>query len=119
MNIFSKILIILVILEFLFIMYLETFATNSKQTAKVFKMDINDLNTKSLNTALKNQGIYNGLLAILLIYGLFFSPNPVEITRLLLLYIMGVALYGSFSVDKSIFFKQAGLAALAFIISFF
>lgn len=119
MNIISKILVTLVALEFFFIMYLETLATSSEKTAKVFNINIDDLKGKSLINALKNQGIYNGLLAIVLLYGTFISSNPVEIVRLLLLYIMGVALYGSFTVDKSIFFKQAGLALLAFISMFF
>ena len=87
-------LIMFVALEFLFIMYLETFATTSKRTQRVFNLSKEELERPSLNTLFKNQGIYNGLIGI----GL---------------------LYGSITSDKKIILTQGGLAILALIATFF
>ncbi|MDU5816379.1 MAG: DUF1304 family protein, partial [Staphylococcus sp.] len=67
MHILSIILISLVAIEFLFIMYLETIATTSDRTSKVFGIPVSQLNNKNINTLLKNQGVYNGLIGLLLI----------------------------------------------------
>ena len=46
-------LIMFVALEFLFIMYLETFATTSKRTQRVFNLSKEELERPSLNTLFK------------------------------------------------------------------
>lgn len=113
------ILTLLVALEFLYIMYLETVATSSKTTGRVFNMEKKELERKSVQTLFKNQGVYNGLIAIGLFYGLFFDSASLEIVRLLLIYIILVALYGSLTSNKKIILTQGGLAILALISSFF
>ncbi|AYF99668.1 DUF1304 domain-containing protein [Lactococcus allomyrinae] len=118
MSILTTLLTIFVALEFFYIMYLETFATDSKATGRVFKMDKKELERPSVSLLFKNQGIYNGLLGIGLLYGLFFSVASLEIIRGLLVYIILVALYGSITTDKKIIFTQGGLAILALISSF-
>ncbi len=97
MNIISIILIIFVALEFFYIMYLETIATTSKKTSETFNISVDKLKDKNINLLLKNQGVYNGLIGILLIYGLFISSNPKEICAAILVYIIGVAIYGGLS----------------------
>ena len=72
MSIFTVTLAILVALEFFYIMYLETFATASKITARVFNMTQEELEKESVNTLFKNQGVYNGLIAVLVFYPRFF-----------------------------------------------
>ena len=53
MTIITKILATLVALEFLYIMYLETIATTSEKTSKVFGMDKEEPERKSVNTLFK------------------------------------------------------------------
>ncbi|HCY9175806.1 TPA: DUF1304 domain-containing protein [Staphylococcus aureus] len=117
MNIISIILIIFVALEFFYIMYLETFATTSRKTSETFNISISvdKLKDKNINVLLKNQGVYNGLIGVLLIYSLFFSSNSKEICAAILVYIIGVAIYGGLSSNISIFFKQGTLPVLALI----
>lgn len=117
----SLILIIvatLAALEQLYIMYLETCKTSSVSTQKAFHLSEESLKDKTIANLFKNQGVYNGLIAIFLVYGLFISQNS-EIVALFLIYIIVVASYGAMTVDKKIFLKQGGLAILALISMFF
>ena len=112
MSILSTILVTLVAMLFFYIMYLETFATDSESTSRVFNIPQEELRKTSLNTLFKNQGIYNGLLGVALLYGTFLSKNPVEIVAMLLIYIILVAIYGGLTSDKKIILKQGGLPIL-------
>ncbi|MGM9902937.1 membrane protein [Enterococcus sp. 10A9_DIV0425] len=118
MTIVSQFLVTLVALEFFYIMYIETFATTSQTTSRVFKMKAEELQRPSVQTLFKNQGIYNGLLGIALLYGAYLSEAPKEITGLLLVYILLVAAYGSITSDRLIIIKQGGLAFIALITLF-
>ena len=60
MSIFTIISAILVALEFFYIMYLETFATASKITARVFNMTQEELEREAVNNLFKKKGVYNG-----------------------------------------------------------
>ena len=115
MSILSIILVTLVAMLFFYIMYLETFATDSESTSRVFNIPQEELKKSSLNTLFKNQGVYNGLLGVALLYGAFLSKNPVEIVAMLLIYIILVAIYGGLTSDKKIILKQGGLPILALI----
>lgn len=70
MNLLTIIFTSLVALEHLYIMYLETFATSSKRTSHTFGMSQETLKEKNVSTLFKNQGIYNGLLALLIVIAL-------------------------------------------------
>ena len=115
MSIITTILTVLVALLFFYIMYLETFATTSKTTSKVFNMSVEELSRPSLNVLFKNQGIYNGLVGVALLYGLFFSQNSKEIVTIFLVYAILVAIYGAITSDKKIIIKQGGLPILALL----
>ena len=119
MNIISTILTVLVAVLFFYIMYLETFATDSDSTSRVFNISKEELKRPNLNILFKNQGIYNGLLGVAVLYGTFISKNPKEIVGLLLVYIILVAIYGGLTSDKKIILKQGGLPILALISLFF
>ena len=115
MSILSTILVTLVAMLFFYIMYLETFVTDSESTSRVFNIPQEELRNVRLNTLFKNQGIYNGLLGVALLYGAFLSKNPVEIVAMLLIYIILVAIYGGLTSDKKIILKQGGLPILALL----
>ena len=115
MSILSTMLVTLVVMLFFYIMYLETFATDSESTSRVFNIPQEELRNARLNTLFKNQGIYNGLLGVALLYGTFLSKNPVEIVAMLLIYIILVAIYGGLTSDKKIILKQGGLPILALL----
>ena len=100
---------------FFYIMLLETFMTDSESTARVFKMTVRDLRGKNLNTLLKNQGIYNGLLGIALLYGTYRPGGNIELSVVILSMMFLVAVYGGLSSDKSILLKQGGLPFLSLV----
>ncbi|WP_278838422.1 DUF1304 domain-containing protein [Ligilactobacillus saerimneri] len=114
MTILVKILGTLVALEFFYIMYLETFATTSAKTAQVFQMEVSELQRPTVNTLFKNQGIYNGLLAALILLALYVFVSKVAV-MILMGYIILVALYGSVTSNPKIIVMQGGLAILTLI----
>ena len=116
MNIISIIFSILAALEHIYILYLETIITYSEKTSKVFGIEVDELKTKTVSTLLKNQGVYNGLLSILLFISIFKSE--IFWIRLFLTYIILVAIYGGITSNPKIIFKQGGLAIIALLLSF-
>ncbi|MBS4761527.1 DUF1304 family protein [Carnobacteriaceae bacterium zg-ZUI252] len=103
----------LVALEFLYIFYLETMITASEKTAQVFNIPVEILKTDTVTLLFQNQGVYNLMIALIIIYTLAFSKNKVELLMVTLVYILVVALYGGFTSDISIFFNQGSLPLLA------
>ena len=116
MNSLTVIFVLMVAAEHLYIMFLETFATTSRHTSKTLSIDVDELSNHHISTLLKNQGVYNGLLALLLTYAAI-SQNLLW-SRLLLGYVIFVALFGAWSSDPKILFKQGGLAIVAMVLSF-
>ena len=117
MKIALQVLACLVAVEFFYIMYLDTFATTSKKTAEVFQMDQEELSRPSVNTLFKNQGIYNGLLAVLTLIAAFALGKIV--LQLVLAYMILVAAYGAVTSQPKILLMQGGLPILTLIVSFF
>ena len=118
MTLVTKILATLVALEFFYIMYLETFATTSEKTSKVFGMSRDELARKSVNTLFKNQGVYNGLLAVMILLAVFVFASKAAV-MVLMGYIVLVALYGGITSNPKIIVMQGGLAILALLSGLF
>lgn len=96
MSVLAKVCAVLVALEFFHILYLETFATTSERTSRVFGMTREELQRKSVSTLFKNQGVYNGLLAVLILVAVFAFDSKAAVAARMC-YIVGVAAYGAVS----------------------
>ena len=118
MSIITLILASLVALEFFYILYLETIATTSAVTARVFDMSQEELERQSVNTLFKNQGVYNGLIAVLVLIAAFVQPSSFWL-GIFMVYIILVAAYGAVTSDPKILFKQGGVAMLTLLSLFF
>ncbi|CQR24088.1 integral membrane protein [Streptococcus varani] len=112
MSTLTSVLATLVALEHFYIFYLETLATQSKTTGRIFNMSQEELAKPSVDKLFKNQGVYNGLIAVCLLYGLYIS-KATELVALFLIFVVAVALYGALTTDKKILLTQGGLAILA------
>ena len=115
MKLISSILIGLVAIEHIYILWLEMFAwtTKGRKTFKSFPTELFD-KTKSMAA---NQGLYNGFLAAGLVWSLCIS-NPLwsnYVAYFFLACVIIAGIYGSLTVQKSIFFIQAFPAILALI----
>lgn len=113
MSIITLILAGVVALEHLYIMYLETFATHSATTSRVFNMSKEELQRPSVTNLFKNQGIYNGLIAVFLLYGIF-TNNHILVT-VFVLNVFFAALYGAMTASKKIILTQGGPAILTLL----
>lgn len=120
MDIVIKVLSTLVAIEFLFIMYLETLATSSDRTSKTFNFTKKELSSDKIKLLMKNQGIYNGLIGLVILYAAFISDNGQELLIINMIYIVLVALYCAYSSSNiSIFFKQGTLALITLLVLVF
>ena len=115
MSILSQILVLLTAALFGYIMYLETFATTSPTNARVFALSPAQLAEPRGNGLLRNQGVYNGCIALMLAYSALFAAQAKETASLLLFNCIAVAAYGALTSNKSILLKQGGLPILALI----
>ena len=106
MEIIIKILIGFIALIHCYIMWFEMFAWETKGR-KVFSSFPKELFPKTKAMA-ANQGLYNGFLAVGLIWT-FFISNTEWSANIALFFLACVAvagLYGALTVDKKIFFVQ-------------
>ncbi|GGF71781.1 DUF1304 domain-containing protein [Wenyingzhuangia marina] len=118
MEIVSKILILLVAIEHIYIMYFEMFAweTIGKKTFKTLPENL-FTPTKGLAA---NQGLYNGFLAAGLIWSLFigYTEWSTNISIFFLGCVIVAGVYGAISASKNIFITQALPAIIAVIFVF-
>ncbi len=116
MSIISIVLIGLLGILHLGFMYLEMFAPPALQ-AKSFGMPLSFVTQPNAQVALKNQGIYNGALGVLLCLslGLLSGSGQVITLRLLAGFVIVVGVYGGATVTKKIYAMQALPGALALI----
>lgn len=74
MHVAAMIMAILVAVEHLFILWLEMFNADSEMAAKAFGIPRQTLQSPSVQLLFKNQGLYNGFLAVGILYSLFVIP---------------------------------------------
>jgi putative membrane protein len=113
----KMIFVFLVAIEHLGICFLEMFG-KPEQQAKAFDMELSFVKQKAARISLANQGIYNGMLGIILIAAYFiFSPLMViKVWNLILTLIVVVAIYGGFTATKKIFLVQMLPALIALLL---
>lgn len=111
------ILTFLVAIEHLGICFLEIFGKPALQ-AKAFDMDINFVKQPAAKISMANQGIYNGMLGLLIIISYFCFTGAILLTvwKLLLTFIVVVAIFGGFTATKKIFVVQMLPALIALIL---
>lgn len=117
MSIIVTIFSVLVALEFLYIFYLETIATTFEKTSKVVGMSHEEFTRDSVKTLFKNQGVYNALIAVLILIAVVYFRYLAAL-RILMVYIILVACYGSLTSNKKIIIMQGGLPIVTLIASF-
>jgi len=77
-------------------------------------MSVETLKNTNITTLFKNQGVYNLMIAVGLIFGLIVGSR--EVVGFLLFNIIFVAVYGGLTSQMSIIWKQGGLAIITFIL---
>lgn len=116
MSLLSQIIVGFVAFIHLYILWLEMFVWTTR-ARKVFKTIPEDMFEKTKVMA-ANQGLYNGFLAVGLLWSLFIS-NAIWSKNMALFFLSCVlvaGIYGAYSVSKRIFFVQ-GIPALLGILS--
>ncbi|MCT0020000.1 DUF1304 domain-containing protein [Weissella cibaria] len=110
------ILTALVALEALYIMGLEMFGSPKKQ-AETFELEEEFTKVPEVRSLLGNQGIYNGMLGVLILLTMVVLNGAAEMTmlKLFMAYIIVVAIYGSMTAAKKIILVQGLPAALALL----
>ena len=112
----TKILVLLVALEHLYIMVLEMYFNESRSAQKSFNLEVDFLKDERVKKMLGNQGLYNGFLASGLIWSLIEATEyQVQIAVFFIVCIICAAFYGSVTVSKRIFILQGVPAILALI----
>lgn len=117
MQALSVIFVGIVAIEHLYILALEMFLWTQPRTRKIFGTTAE--HAEIMKTLAANQGLYNGFLAVGLLYGIIASPAEVayQFKIFFLLCVIVAGLYGGATVSRRITFVQAVPAAIALIIT--
>ncbi len=112
MKFLASIMTAFVALSHLGFLVLEMFLWNTPTGRKIFDT------TEAFSTAsaplAANQGLYNGFLAVGLIWGLLSKRTDIKIFFLCCVVVAGI--FGGFTASTSIFYMQALPAAIALIL---
>lgn len=103
----------LVVLEHVYFLYLEMFLWTKPKGLKVFKQSLEKAQASQVLAA--NQGLYNGFLAVGLLWGML-HPNPLIGRQIQLFFLSCVVVAGAFggaTVGVRLFFVQAVPAMIA------
>lgn len=116
-NLIGVILTWIVAIEHIGICGIEMFASPEKQ-ANAFDMETAFTRQGAARISMANQGIYNGMLGVILIVSFFIFPQTTlfKVWSLILGMIVVVAIYGGLTATKKIFWVQMLPALLALIL---
>lgn len=116
MAMIANVLVALVALLHLYFLILEMFLWTKPTGLKTFGNSLEKARDSAVLAA--NQGLYNGFLAIGLLWGLVHpvSGFGFQIKVFFLLCVIAAGVYGAISVSRRILFVQAAPAALALIL---
>jgi putative membrane protein len=119
MQILSKILVVIVALLHTWFLILEMFLWQHSLGLKTFGNTAEMASQTAVLAA--NQGLYNGFLAVGLIFGMFHSDKKTSKSMVLffLICIIVAGVYGSITAKPSILYIQALPAALALLAVWF
>ncbi|TDV54065.1 DUF1304 domain-containing protein [Actinophytocola oryzae] len=114
MTIISDVLVGLVALIHLYIVVLEMFLWTKPRTRAAFGLTAEF--AEETRTLAANQGLYNGFLALALIWGLIATdPTGLQLKLYGLVCVIVAGLYGAATASKRILYVQAVPGALALI----
>jgi len=116
MAMIANVLVALVALLHIYFLVLEMFLWTKPTGLKTFGNSLEKARGSAVLAA--NQGLYNGFLAIGLLWGLIHpvSGFGFQIKVFFLLCVIAAGVYGAISVSRRILFVQAAPAALALIL---
>jgi putative membrane protein len=116
MTFIANILVAVVAALHVYFLILEMFLWTRPLGLKTFRNSIEKATESAVLAA--NQGLYNGFLAVGLVWGLF-HPNAafaLQIKVFFLLCVIVAGVYGAVTVSRRILYVQAAPAALALIL---
>jgi putative membrane protein len=116
MQLLSKILITIIVLQHLYILWLEMFAWETIGR-KTFKGAMPDELFKPTKTLAANQGLYNGFLSAGLLWSQCISDEAwsKNVALFFLSCVVIAGIYGGYSATKKIFYVQAVPAIIALL----
>lgn len=115
MLILAQILTSLVAIEHFYIMYLEMFALNSPKARKMFNLDEQRANDPKIRLLFANQGLYNGFLAVGILFS--FAISQISVTYFFLVCVIVAAVYGAISAKNSGILLKQGLPAILAVVA--
>jgi putative membrane protein len=113
MHVVANVLVALVALAHFYFLALEMFFWTKPLGLRTFGMTPEFANSTAVLAA--NQGLYNGFLAVGLIWGLFDLKRGRALKLFFLACIVVAGVYGGFTAKTTILYVQALPAAIAFV----
>ncbi|MDP2822216.1 MAG: DUF1304 domain-containing protein [Sulfuritalea sp.] len=114
MKLLGTVLVLLVALEHLYFLYLEMFLWTTPKGLKIFGNTVEKAADSKVLAA--NQGLYNGFLAVGLLWGLLYpGAAGIHIQMFFLACVLVAGIYGGLTVKMRIMYLQAGPALLGLL----
>ena len=119
MGIIAGLLILLVAVEHIYILIIEMFFSESKVAQRSFGLEKEFLKDERVKIMMANQGLYNGFLAMGLIWSIFETGAfQVQLAIFFLSCVVCAAIYGAVTVSYRILLMQGVPEILALLAIF-